>query len=107
MEGYLRFIYQLLSKFSRDLKNVVTGIPAFLGRPRTEVYVGRCGVASGIIAILGSLWWNRPSDYIDLFGKTYLLGLRDLQWGLIVLVGFFLLTHGIYRADKEAEEEKE
>ena len=100
MEGYLRWLGRLLSKFPGGLKNVVTGIPQFLRRPRTEAYAGCYIVAAGIVAIAGNIFWNRPRDYVELFGKSYLFGLKNPQWSLITLVGFLFLTHGIYRIDK-------
>lgn len=102
LKDYLRWLGQLLSKFPRGLKNVVTGTPKFLGRPIIEAYVGWFGIAYGIVAIVGSTYWNIWRDY-ELFGKYYFIGLTNTQWSLITLVGFFLLTHGLYRMDKEAE----
>lgn len=101
-EGYLRWLGRFLSKAPGGLKNVVIGISKFLGDPHAEAFVGKYTIIIGVVAIVGNIYWNWPNKYTELFGKSYSLGLKNPQWSLITLVGFFFLTHGLYRIDKEA-----
>ncbi len=101
--NYLRFIGRFLADQPRFWKSVATDISKWLRKPYAEVAGGMYVILWGILAIASTFLWNRDRDYVKSFGEWHFLGLTNPQWGLIILVGFFLLTHGLYRKEKGAE----
>lgn len=92
-ESYPRWLGRHILKAPQVLKNIAAEIPRLLRKPKTEWMAGFYGLGFGILAVLIN----------TLCPPLYPFGLTTIQWGLVILVGFFLLTHGIYRTDKEAD----
>lgn len=98
LEKYLRWLGKSISEIPHALKNFAVKVSM---SPYMEILVGMYTMVGGVIAIVVNIWWNRSIDYVELIGKSYILGLRNPQWSLITLVGFFLFTHGIYRGENK------
>lgn len=85
LEDYLRWLGRKPLKIPQSLKNILMS-------PVLEMIVGMyCLVFGGIMLIL--------SPFVSP-GFSLLTGIQLL---FATLVGFFLFTHGIYRAEKEDE----
>ena len=93
LEEYLRWLGRGILKIPQGLKNSAAEIPKFLRKPKTEWVVGFYSLSFGILAVLLN----------TLCSPFYPFWLSTIQCGLVILIGFFLFTHGIYRVEKEAE----
>ncbi len=90
--SYLRFIGRFLVNQPQFWKAIAVDVAKWIRKPSTEVMGGTYILLGGLLGAV-----------MDAIYPSSIRSLTNPQWGLIFLVGFFLLTHGLYRSKEEAE----